>query len=198
MKKNYQSLLFIFLLFFIASCKTTGQFTGTAPLTVMIVDENGTAVRDYKVILSNFNNSENGITNAGGMCTFKNIPAGEYELSGEKNGWSGFEGQKINFTNQCDVFCFQVLSGNYIFEQTLSLFDSSNYKEGFALLDKLVCEKKSAVFAAVCFYKAWGYSSLDNQKTVNRELRKMKSASKEFTEKYSVAVEKLKMEDKSE
>ena len=205
MEKNYKCFLFIVLVFLCTACKTTGQFTGSAPLTVMIVDENGMAVRDFKVTLSNFNNSENGITNAGGMCTFNNIPAGQYELAGQKSGYSSFEEQKISFTNRCDVFCFRVLIGNCIVVQAASLLDSSNYQEGFDLLDKLVCEKKSAVYATVCFYKAWGYSTLNDQKSMNRELRKMKSASKEFAEKYSVAVEhlktgveKIKMEDESE
>lgn len=198
MKKIFKCVYILVFLFFIISCKTTGQFSGSAPLTVMIVDENGMAVRDFKVILSNFNNSENGITNASGMCTFNNIPAGEYELTGQKTGYSKFEEQKICFTNQCDVFCFAVFSGNHIFEQTGYLFEASNFKEGFELLDRLVCEKKSELYAAVCFYKAWAYFLQGNQKLINRELRKMKAASKDFAEKYSVAVEKLKTEDESE
>jgi len=201
MKKNYFFLLaeifFITINFFFASCKSSGYFPGNAPLTVMIVDEQGQGVRDFQLVLSNFNNSQKGITNENGLCSFDGIPAGEYELSGQKVGYSLFKAQKFIFSNKCDVFCFRVMSGNYVFTQVQKLYQAESYEEGILLLDKLFCEKKSLLKAAVYFFKAYAYAATGNKKEVNNELKKLASTSKEFEEKYSVAVKKLRMEDES-
>ena len=44
-------MMILGILFF--GCRTTGQFTGTAELTVLIVDENGLGVENCDIILSN-------------------------------------------------------------------------------------------------------------------------------------------------
>ena len=196
MKKIFFAAVLLFT-GILTACRTTGCFSGTAPLVIMIVDENGQAITDFKVVLSNFNKAENGITNTSGVCVFENIPSGQYEIGGQKNGYSKLTASQIHFTDKSEVFCVRAYSGDFVFEQTARLFESGNYPEGINLLETLVCEKKSALNAAVCFYKAYAYAALDDHKKVKNEIKKMKNASEGFAEKYSLAVEKL-MEKKEE
>ena len=194
--KRFIKKFFIIQVFTVAlilgtACKTTGVFPGTALLTVMIVDENGQGVRDFNLTLSNFNKSEKGITNSSGICVFENIPSGEYELCGKKNGYVKLSTGRIHFFNKGDVFCFSVLSGSSAFEQVQALYECGNYAQGLELMDNIVCEKKSQLSAAVSFFKAYAYAAMNETKAKEREIKKIKSASREFAEKYSVAVASL-------
>ncbi len=179
------------------ACRTTGYFSGTAPLVIMIVDENGEGITDFKVVLSNFNKAENGITNTSGVCVFENIPAGQYEISGRKKGYAILSALQIHFTDKSEIFCLRAYSSTFVFEQTACFFENGNYQEGINFLDTLVCDKKSSLNATVCFYKAYAYAQLGESKKLKNEIKKMKNASAGFAEKYSLAVEKL-MEKKEE
>ena len=176
---------------FFCDCKTTGYFSGTADLTIMIVDENGEGINDFDIVLSNFNNSEKGITNRNGICIFKNIPSGQYELTGKKAGYTRLDSTQINFIDKCDVFCIRVYSGNEILSTVEGLFDSQNYEYGIELLDQLVCEKSSSLYSAICFYKAYSYAVMENKRNMRKEIRKMKSSDAIPFAQYSLAVEQL-------
>ena len=199
---NKRRTLFLIILFssvsFFSGCKTTGQFSGTACLTVMIVDEKGVAVKDCRLALSNFNKTENGITNSNGICVFSDIPSGEYKISARKNGYTSLESQIINFMDRRNVFCFCIWTGEYVFGQIKNLFEAEDYIRGIELADSIVCEKKSLLNAAISFYKAFGYACLNDEKKTKQEIKKMTVASKEMPEKYSTALENKLMEVKTE
>ncbi len=191
MFKRLSVIFILFISFFFLSCKTTGQFTGSANLTILIVDENGCGVGDCSITLSNFNKSENGITGKNGMCVFNNVPSGEFTLSGQKNGYSKLESQAFNFMNKGDVFCFEIFSNDYIFSKVEELYEQDDYKRALELLDEIVCEKKSALYAAVCLYKSYGFISLENKKSALSELKKMKKADKDFLDIYNKVIPKI-------
>ena len=172
-------------------CKTTGYFSGTADLTIMIVDENGTGINDFNIVLSNFNNSEKGITNRNGICIFKNIPSGQYELSGKKTGYTKLDSTQINFIDKCDVFRIRVYSGNEILSTVENLFEMQNYEYGLELLDQLVCEKTSSLYSADCFYKAYSYAVMEKKGNMRKEIRRMKTSDVIPFTQYSLAVEQL-------
>ena len=182
----------------ITSCKTTGEFSGTAMLTIMLVDENGKGINDFNLELSNFNKTQKGITSSNGMCVFNNIPSGEYQISGYKNYYSKLVAAKIQFNNKSEVFCFEVKSCSYVLEEASRLYSQEDYEKGLSLLNNLVVDKKSELSAAVHFYKACGYAAKKEIKKAGNELKKMKSASAGLAEKYSLAVEQKIKEVESE
>ena len=171
--------LFLFVIFSMiamicnSSCQTTGRFSGIANLTVLIVDENGNAINDFNLVLQNFGNYKKGITNKNGVCVFKNVSSGNYELSGKKNGYRKLDSAEIVFLDKCDVFCFRVESGNEVFSKVEKLFDSHEYENGCELLEQLSCEKYSELYDAICFYKAYGYAANENESAAKKELQKM-------------------------
>lgn len=187
--KNY--ILIILVCLFTAGCKTTGYFSGYANLVIMIVDEKGLAIEDFNLELSNFNKEEKGITNKNGICVFHNVPSGEYELSGIKDGYAKLEAASINFIEKSDVFCFRVESGEAIFQQVEKNFEAEKYESGIKLLEKIVCPKKSELYAAVCFYKAFAFAMLNDTKACKREIKKIKAADKAFAEQYQQALVQL-------
>ena len=182
----------------ITACKTTGNFFGTAMLTVMIVDENGKGINDFNLELANFNRTQKGITSSNGMCVFNNIPSGEYQLSGNKNFYSKLKPAKILFNNKSEVFCFEIKSSARVLDEAAKLYSLEKYEEGLLQLNLLLIDKKSDAAAAVCFYKAFGYAALKDSKKALTELKKMKSASVRLAEKYSPAVEQKIKEVSSE
>ena len=190
MKKNKMILILLAGLCFFG-CKTTGQFTDTASLTILIVDENGCGVRDCAVTLSNFNKTEHGITNQNGMCVFNNVPSGEYRLSGRKNGYSKLESESFMYVSKGDIFCFELYSSNFILNEVEALYDQYDYKTALTLLNEIACDKKSSLYAAVCLYKAYGYFQQKNQKSALNELNKMKKADKAFEEIYETLITKI-------
>lgn len=187
--KNY--ILIILVCLFTAGCKTTGYFSGYANLVIMIVDEKGLAIEDFNLELSNFNKEEKGITNKNGICVFHNVPSGEYELSGTKDGYAKLEAASINFIEKSDVFCFRVESGEAIFQQVEKNFEAKKYESGIKLLEKIVCPKKSELYAAVCFYKAFAFAMLNDTKACKREIKRIKAADKAFAEQYQQALVQL-------
>ena len=185
--KSIIMMMILGILFF--GCRTTGQFTGTAELTVLIVDENGLGVENCDIILSNFNKSVHGVTNKNGLCVFNNIPAGEYNLAGQKNGYTKLKPAKFDFNIKGDIFCFEILSSNYVLEETEKLYEQSLYKMALELLDEIVCEKKTSLYAAICLYKAYGFVLQENKKVALSELKKMKKADNSFSVIYDRVVD---------
>lgn len=186
------SVLFVLIVsVFLFSCKTTGRFSGTANLTILIVDENGSAINDFDLLLTDSGQYKKGITNKNGFCVFQNISSGAYELTGSKNNYRRLDKVKINFTDRSEVFCFTVESGNEIFLLVERQFELNNYKKGLELLDELECQKKSDVYAAVCFYKAYGFAETGNQKQLKKEIAKIKALKNNYMESILPAVEKL-------
>ena len=185
---------YFFVLINAVGCKTAGRFSGTAALTVIVVDENGRAADKCKLVLSNFNRSKNGITNSSGVCVFNDIPSGEYKISIQKNGFAASEDSEILFTDVNDIFCFRIYSAEYLFDMVCQLYDFENYEDGLKLLDSVCYEKNSLLESAICFYKAYGYALCGEEKKARQELKSMKSSSKKMTEKYSSVLE-IKLEE---
>ena len=183
--------IFISCFINLLSCKTTGQFSGTAKLVVLIVDETGKGVNNCSITLSNFNKSENGVTNASGMCVFNNVPAGEYSLLGCKTGYTKLKPAAFCFNDKSDVFCFEILSSEYVFDYSEQLFLEEKYTNAIELLDEIYCDKKSSVNATVCLYKAYGFTLQENRNSALAELKKMKKADKSFTDLYSMVYPKI-------
>ena len=183
---------------FILGCKTTGVFSGTAPLTVIIVDENGQGINGFELKLNCAGETKRGITNSSGICVFENTQSGDIKVSGKKDGYLRLGNGSVNFTNKTDVFCFEIMSADFVFVQTEQLYECGNYDDAFLILDSLECGKKSELNAAVSFYKAYGYAHLNQIKQAEHELKKVKNASKTFYEKYSVAIEKIFLLTKTE
>ena len=192
MKKNLVYVFALILAFsLLAACKTTGQFSGTASLSIMIVDEKGQALKDFNLVLSNFNRSEKGITNSNGLCVFNNIPSGQYELSGSKTGYSRLMNARINFIDKCEIFCFGVQSGDSIFSEVEKYYEEKEYKEGLVLLDELICQKKSFLYGAVCYFKAYAYICLNNNKAAQSEIKKMKALDQSYMGQYKKSLEEM-------
>ena len=195
---NYKKLKVILIIsasLFLAACKTTGEVTGDANLTILVVDENGSGVGNCSVILSNFNKSENGITNENGMCVFSNVPSGEFRLTGQKNGYSKLESEPFNFINKGDIFCFEIFSSGQILTKVEQLYEQRDYKNASELLDQVVCDKKSSLYAAICLYKSYGFFLQENKKQTLSELKKMKKADKAFEEIYEKIIQKIEINE---
>lgn len=199
---KFKKMIFLLLLLLVPlcffACKTTGQFNGSSTLTILLVDENGSCVKDCSVILSNFNKSECGITNSSGMCVFNNVPAGEYKLAGQKIGYAKLDSRAFDFNSKSDVFCFEILSSSYIFDKAEVLYEQQNYQKALELLDQIVCDKKSSLYAAICFYKAYGYARQENKKSTLSELKKMTKTNKDFSTLYDILISKITMQDENE
>lgn len=170
------------------SCRTTGQFSGTANFTIMIIDENGLGIKDYSVTLRNQNSAQNGITNANGICVFNNVLAGDYRLEGNKHGYTKVNSQYFYFHDKADIFCFEAICSDKVFDRVEELYELELYEKALELLDSISSEKKSSLNAAVCLYKAYGYNCLENKKQAAQELKKMKAADKSFTELYETLI----------
>lgn len=181
-----------------SACRTTGQFSGTTELTVLLVDENGCGVGDCDIILSNFNKSVYGVTNKNGFCVFNNIPAGEYNLAGQKYGYTKLKPAKFDFNNKGDVFCFEILSSNFIFDTVEDLYEQSLYKNALELLDEIFCEKKTSLYSAVCLYKAYGFVLEQNNKAALLELKKMKKSEASFSSIYDKMVNMIELQQEND
>lgn len=62
-------------------------------------------------------------------------------------------------------------------------------------MDEIVCDKKSSLYAAICFYKAYGYYLQKNQKSALTELNRMKKADKTFEEIYKEFITRIEIPD---
>lgn len=195
--KNNKAKMILLLLTGICfyACKTTGQFSGTANLTILIVDENGCGIRDCALTLSNFNKDEHGITNEKGLCIFNNAPSGEYKLTGQKNGYTKLKSDTFNYINRGDVFCFKLYSSSFAFDKIEDFYEEHDSQKALELLDEIACDKKSSLYAAICFYRAYGYYLQQNQKSALGELNKMKKTDKSFEEIYKDFTGKISIVD---
>lgn len=195
--KNNKQRRFLILLAAICfySCKTTGRFTGSSNLTILIVDEKGCGVRDCALTLSNFNKEEHGVTNENGLCIFNNVPSGEYKLAGSKKGYKKMKTENFNYISKGEVFCFELYSCSFVFDEVEKLYEQCNFQKTLELLDEIVCDKKSSLYAAICFYKAYGYYLQKNQKSALTELNRMKKADKTFEEIYKEFITRIEIPD---
>lgn len=191
--KNFKMIFILLSGLFYFGCKSTGQFTGTANLTILIIDESGCGVRDCALTLSNFNKDESGITNANGICIFNNIPSGEYKISAVKKGYTKLEAASFNYISKGDVFCFELYSSSFAFNEVEELYEDYDYKRALELLDQIVCDKKTSLYAAICLYKAYGYFMQENKKAALSQLNRMKKADKAFEAIYEKFITKISL-----
>ena len=157
----------------------------------MIVDENGAPIDDCLLVLTGLGRNEKGITNRNGICVFKNAFSGEYKISAKKIGYQKLNSAAFDFIEKCDVFCFKVISGNEIFTEVEALYDSKKYEQGFELLEEIECDKKSELYAAVCFYKGYGLARCDKIEDAINELKKLNSTDTKFADQYYSSIEKI-------
>lgn len=191
-------LAFIGMVLLLSSCKTTRNFNDKTNLTVFIVDENDRAVEDYEIIISAETTIRKPLTlscmtNKTGLCIFNNINLNEYNLYGQKTGYSKIKTEVINLSSCGELLCYRVCSADYTLNDAENLYKKEKYQKALELLDDLCTDNDSLLQSIVCFYKAYGYAKQNQKEKAGLELSTIAELDNPAFEasKYCKAIEQM-------
>ena len=173
-------------------CKSTQRFSGNAELTIFVIDENDSPVKNVEVHLKSGAVSEAALTNQNGLCVFHDITSGEYSVFSSKEGFANSQVQ-ICFVERTEVFCIKVFSSEYIFEQVENLYERSSYEQAIELLEKIDTGKNQMLQNVKSFYISYGFAKLEKKKEAKDELNKIKAEPPfdDSAQKYKIAIQKM-------
>ena len=191
-KKMGVAICLLFAIIILCSCKTTQRFTGNAELTIFIIDENDSPLKDVEVHLKSGAVSELALTNQNGLCVFHDITSGEYSVLTSKEGFADSL-TKICFVKRTEVFCIKVFGAEYIFDQAELLYEKSAFEAAIELLEKVNAGKNQILQNVKSFYLAYGYASSGKNKKARNELDKIKAEPPfdDSAQKYKLAIQKM-------
>lgn len=149
-------LIILSALFF--SCAST-KFEGKAVLTGRVCDTEGKPVPNYHI---NAGIGLNAITDAGGVFVIRDLPAGNYVISGSGDGWCSTE-QEVSFYDRKSIVCIEVKSLESILPQIESFIKEKNYSAAKKLLYKSKkLNESNAIFN--CYKQLIAYCSSPSSK----------------------------------
>ena len=196
-KQKLTAIIAITFISIFSACKTTQKISGPANLTILIVDENDSPVRDFEInLLQNKKNDEKTVsemTNNSGLCVFYDLLPDEYQLWGNKSGYTQLSAQSLMFNNVSELYCFKVYSAPSVLDQVEHLYENAQHQKALELLDLLCCNKNTPLQNTVLFYKAYGYASLGQKEKAGFQLQKLKESDNPAfeTSRYCEAIEKM-------
>ncbi len=163
MRKNNAFFRFLFRFYIIYlicvfyGCASSPRFSGKGVLCGLIVDEKNRPVKD--ALVSCWRGAiclQSCLTNENGVFNFYDLPAGSYEISGEKNDYAALHRIKYRFSDRGNILCCQM----FTLEKTLELAEErlkcGEIEKMFEVLDTLSLSKNSYGKSIVLFYKACG------------------------------------------
>ena len=136
----------IMLYFF--SCKTAPKKIEAASVTFFIVDENDRAVPDFEICLwcnekGECVKKQSGLTNETGFCTFYNLSATDYFVSGEKTGFTTIDMSELNIQKASELICFRVLGADFVLDQIEQFCAEGQYQKALEWLQALCTQQNS-------------------------------------------------------
>ena len=183
---------------FFVSCKSTQKLFNQSNLTILVLDENDMPVNGFEINLVPVKKlsgvfEKSGITNQNGMTVFYNAPLVPYLISGQKEGYSKIKPQEINIQANGDLFCYRVLSADYLLLTAEQLYSMNKFLDALELLENIECQKNQALVSTVSFYKAFGYAKTGQKEKAGFALQTLKEADNPAfeTSLYCEAIEEM-------
>lgn len=163
----------VFSVFFCDSCASVQGFSGGANFCGLVTDTKNHPVNGYRIKLSGRGSPVcDAVSNANGVFVFKNVPQGNYELSGNTSGWAKIAGQKVNFYNRTDITCVQVQSFEELCSECEAALYRGDYHFALTVLDRVSDENSENLL--VRFYCAAAHYKSGNHDAAEKILKKMK------------------------
>lgn len=183
-------------LVFLISCASKPKFSGTADLCGLVVDENNRPVSDF-LIFCNGSAGENhtALTNESGIFVVKNVPCGNYQITGQKTNYKNLEKTDFAFYDRTKILCCQVFSFDAAMESVLNLMMRGETKQAEKILDAVSYDASSSEAAVIQFYRFYLAESNKDKLKIVAKLRKISNQGKSDFSDYADTLEDYIYED---
>lgn len=122
-------------------------------LTGLVIDEKGSPVSDFEMRIESPSVKNCTVyTNDSGVFSVNHAKKGKYIFTGKGEGFTFVE-EKRDIKSFSNIYCFNVLSGDEVFDQVNQLAEAGEYKDALELLEKLCVNRKTNLYECVSYYR---------------------------------------------